>query len=116
MNTASPIQQFDDDLRRTVERLSSMALDRLERPDRTGRTPADRAHELAGRLVEATEALQSAQHEVPMVPRLRAHGAGSQLAVLGRDLAAAASTCGAAGEATLLTAAEWLRDLRVDHL
>jgi len=116
VNNPSLVQQFQDDLRRTVDRLSSMALDRLERLDASGVSAADRTCELAQRFVEVTEELAPTGHGAPVLPRLRSHGAASQLAVVGRDLAVAAELCGETGDVALGDAAGALRDLRVNHL
>jgi hypothetical protein len=116
VNNPSLVQQFRDDLRRTVDRLSSMALDRLERVDASGLSVADRTHGLAQRFVEATAELSPTGYVAPVLPRLRSHGAAAQLAVVGRDLVIAAELCGETGDGALCDAAGALRDLRVNHL
>lgn|GEM_PF-6740434 len=75
---AGPVE-FISQLERTVQRLTSMSLARLERRDEDGLSPAMRAHEISMELAE----LAGVDAQVPF---LKAHAAGSQLAVVGRDL------------------------------
>lgn len=108
--------QFQVDLERTVDRLSSLPLARLDRVDDEGRSPADRAHDLAQYLVDATALLTPDGPRSPVLPRLRSHASAAVLAVVGRDflLAALARESPAGGQ--LLAATDLLRAFRVTYL
>jgi hypothetical protein len=115
----STAEVFIAELTRTVDRLNSMSLARLDQADASGETPAARAHALCGLLVDLRSALTG--ESAPSLPRLRAHGAGSQLAVVGNDLLEAVQSVGAdsfglasptPAQATLTAAAAHLRELR----
>lgn len=115
---AAAAETFADDLDRTVDRLTSMSLPRLDHGDESGRTPAGRAHELSAYLVSVTDSLTGSASRIAQLPRLRSHAAGAQLAVVGRELAAAAQSCAdqAAALHALTEAALLLRTFRRDSL
>ncbi len=79
------VAEFRSQLQRTVDWLNSSPLDRLDRPA-SGGSIADRAYRIAQSMVTETESLRII--EPRNLPRIRSHGAGSQLAVVGEELAA----------------------------
>mgnify|MGYP000981001901 FL=1 len=81
--------EFRTQLQRTVDWLNSSPLDRLDRPT-SGGSVADRAHGIAQSMVSQTESVVGGEPKV--LPRLRAHGVGSQLSVVGSELASAIET------------------------
>lgn len=94
-DVAGLVGDVEEQLVRTVDRLRSVALVRLGRPETNGMTPADRAHRLSSQLVSITyrlrarSALDAAGDAVPRLPRLADHAAGDQLRVIGGELLAA---------------------------
>ena len=68
--------EFSEQLQRTAEWLNSLPLARLDR-EREGGSIADRAFAICQEILGLPER---------KLPRLRAHGAGSQLAVVGQEL------------------------------
>lgn len=82
--TTALLSEFSVQLERTVDWLNSMPLSRLDRSS-DGGSVLDRAHGLAQAVVAAHDQLVG--EPVRELPRLRAHGAGSQLAVVGHELA-----------------------------
>ena len=110
------LAEFSLGLKRTVDRLSTMPLSRLNHRDPEGITPADRAFAVAQQLVDCTYELTGSAP--PALPRLRSHGVAAQLEVVGHDLidqAAAANLRGPAAEAVKSLTSE-LRTLRTKHL
>ncbi|MDP3972197.1 MAG: hypothetical protein Q8P61_04705 [Candidatus Nanopelagicales bacterium] len=95
VDVADLIDNVEEQLVRTVDRLRSVTLVRLGHPEANGLTPADRAHRLSSQLVSITYrirargALDAAGDAVPRLPRLADHAAGDQLRVVGGELLAA---------------------------
>ncbi len=94
------LTDFSGQLSRTVELLRTTALARLSLADDEGLTPTSRAHALSQYLVDLTWGLSPESLPAngaagslagpPSVPEVRSHGAGVQLAVVGRELLLAA--------------------------
>jgi hypothetical protein len=81
-----PRDRLDRELRRVTDRLRTLGLARLERPGPDGRTPAQRAHEVAQALADlAADATGRDRRDVPVLP---AHAVADQVAVTGLDLRA----------------------------
>ncbi len=85
--TQTLTEEFRTQLQRTVDLLNSMPLDQIERAGEQGAV-AERAFDLSLAMVRSTEELS--EHAPRELPVLRAHGVGSQLAVVGGEMAAAA--------------------------
>lgn len=98
--------EFAAELQRTVDRLKSLPLNRLERPDADGRTPADLAFELSQVIVLRTAALRD--EPAPELPLLAPQASGAQLAVVGKEFGEVAS----ASPAELDRMSLLLRELR----
>lgn len=109
-------EQFQADLERTVGKLSSMPLARLDRADDEGRSPADRAHALAQYLVDKTTLLTPDDPTSQALPRLSSHASAAALAVVGRDFLLAALGSNPPADWQLLTATELLRAFRITYL
>ena len=105
-------ERFEADLRRTVDRLRTLGLDRLKASFAPEPSRADAAHALATRLADAAADLAGTPRRA--VPRLADRAVGDQVAVCGHDLLAAASAFAdrAVGDAALSLAADDLLDLR----
>lgn len=84
-STSTLLSEYQIQLDRTVDLLTSMPLARLERPGESG-SVADRAFSLSASIVATGDVLVGSMARE--LPRLRAHGAGVQLAVVGQELAA----------------------------
>ncbi|MGV1035975.1 MAG: hypothetical protein ACOYD0_02970 [Candidatus Nanopelagicales bacterium] len=94
------VTDLSGQLTRTAELLRTMALPRLSLADSEGLTPTARAHTLSQLLVDLTWELSPGSFpsiagidrltEPPHLPEVRAHGAGVQLAVVGREFLVAA--------------------------
>ncbi len=94
------LTDFSGQLSRTVELLRTTALARLSLADDEGLTPTSRAHALSQYLVDLAWGLSpdsfpasgagGSLAEPPPAPEVRSHGAGAQLAVVGRELLLAA--------------------------
>jgi hypothetical protein len=108
----TPNERFEADLRRTVDRLRTLGLDRLKASFGPEPTRADAAHALAARLAAAAADLEGTPRRA--LPRLADQAVGDQVAVCGHDLLAAASAAAdrAVGDAMLSLAADDLLDLR----
>lgn len=87
--TAALADEFGQQLQRTVDWLNSMPLDRLERATEVG-SLADRSYAASLAMVRDTEAFDGLPERD--LPRLRPHGVGAQLAVVGAELSTAALT------------------------
>lgn len=110
MGAASPGRaRFEADLRRTVDRVGSLALPRLAAAFEPEATRADAVRALVQHLADAAADLAGEPRRV--VPRLGDHAVGDQLAVCGHDLLAAAASDGS-DDAALTAAADDLLDLR----
>jgi hypothetical protein len=81
-NTTQDVE-FSEQLQRTAEWLNSLPLARLDR-EREGGSIADRAFAICQEMIRETESILGLPER--QLPRLRAHGAGSQLAVVGQEL------------------------------
>lgn len=77
------------ELRRVVDRLRSLSVDRLARPAPPWPSAVAGAHATAQRLADLAAGLEGGPRRA--VPTLRAGGAGDQVAVTGHDLLAAAA-------------------------
>lgn len=105
-------QAFSQELARTADWLRTIPLARLD-------PVADRAHEVSQQLAGLAESLRGVA-QAPIVPRLRPHASGDQIAVLGHDLLAAARQAESDGRAgpgdqvaaALRAGADVLRELR----
>ena len=108
----TPTERFEADLRRTVDRVRTLGLDRRRASFEPEATRADAAHAVAGRLADAAADLEGAPRRA--VPRLADQAVGDQVAVCGHDLlsAASATTDRAVADAVLGRAADDLLDLR----
>jgi hypothetical protein len=95
---------LDRELGRVVGRLRGLSLERLQRPDDQGVTPASRTHDCAQHLADL--AADAAGRDRRPVPALAAHGAADQLTVVARDVLAEGD------EAAVATAADALAGLR----
>ena len=97
----TPTERFEADLRRTVDRLRTLGLDRLKASFEPEPTRADAAADLEGAPRRT-------------VPRLADPAVGDQLAVCGHDLlaVAAVSTDRACADEALTRAADDLLGLR----
>jgi hypothetical protein len=84
----TPRERFGADLTRTVDRLRTLGLARLEASFAPEPTRADAAHEVAQRLADESADLEGRPRR--QLPTLGAHAVGDQLAVTGHDLLAAA--------------------------
>ena len=86
-STRELVTEFRAQVQRTADWLNSTPLDQLAR-DTDGPSIADRAYSANLAIVRSTESIKG---DAPRaLPRLAAHGVGSQLAVVGNELAAAA--------------------------
>jgi hypothetical protein len=83
--------EFAEQLQRTVDWLNSLSLERLDR-SLEGGSIADRAFQICHDLIRETEAIEGLPARE--LPRLRAHGTGSQLAVVGQEFAEAMASEG----------------------
>lgn len=81
MSDSTPAEQFERDLKRTVDRLAAIPLTHLERVDDDGLTLAVRTWRLA----------QAWAGPNLDVPRLRTHATADQLAVVGREFRSTAT-------------------------
>ncbi len=95
LRLAEVCEELSRQLERTVSWLTSMPLNRLDRGD-PGPSIAARANEMANRLVRIQLVLEPASYPLHaadelLVPRVKSHAAGSQLAVVGNELLAATS-------------------------
>ncbi len=112
----TPVERFEADLGRTVDRLRSMGLARLAASFEPEPTRADAGRDLAQRLADLAADLVGEPHRA--LPRLGDQAVGDQVAVTGRDLLSAALSAGEraadrfAAEATLVAAADDLLDVR----
>jgi len=108
----TPTERFEADLRRTVDRLRTLGLDRLTASFEPEPTRADAATAAAQRLADAAADLEGAPRRT--VPRLADPAVGDQLAVCGHDLlaVAAVSTDRACADEALTRAADDLLGLR----
>ena len=79
-----PRAVLDRELDRVLSRLRGLSLERLQRPDDSGASPAGRAHDCAQRLADL--AADAAGRQRRPVPELAAHGAADQLAVMAHDV------------------------------
>ena len=103
--------RFEADLRRTVDRLRTLGLDRLKASFAPEPTRADAAYAVAGRLADAAADLDGGPRRA--LPRLADQAVGDQVAVCGHELLAASSVADrAVGDAALSLAADDLLDLR----
>ena len=83
--------EFAQQLHRTVDWLNSLPLERLDRPREDG-SIADRTSRICQDLIRETEAIEGLPARE--LPRLRAHGTGSQLAVVGQEFSEAMTSEG----------------------
>lgn len=88
-STQELVTEFRAQIARTAESLNSAPLDRVARQTH-GRSLADRAYDVSLAIVRSTETIQGGPPRD--LPRLAVHGVGSQLAVVGEELAVAAET------------------------
>jgi len=104
--------RFTADLRRTVDRLRTLGLDRLRASFEPEPTRADAALDVAQHLADAAADLEGLPRRT--LPRLSVGAVGDQVAVCGQDLLAAAAGAPDPTHADqLLThAADALLDLR----
>lgn len=111
-STPDSADEFDAQLSRTVDLLRAMPVDRLSRVGPDGTSIADRAYALTLELLSKTRELDPrAPQSQP--PRLKAHGIGDQVAVIGTEFARAAVTRGDLAAARALDwAADRCRDFR----
>jgi len=108
----TPTERFEADLRRTVDRLRTLGLDRLGASFEPEPTRADAAHAVATRLADAAADLVGTPRRA--LPRLADQAVGDQVAVCGHELlaAAAAAPDRTLADAALGLAADDLLDLR----
>jgi hypothetical protein len=92
------------ELDRVLGRLRALSLDRLQRSDPSGVSPAARAHDCAQRLADL--AADAEGRDRRPLPRLAPHGVADQLAVTAHDV------LGEGDERTVVTAGELLTALR----
>jgi len=108
----TPRERFTVDLRRTVERVRTLGLDRLRASFDPEPTRADAALDVAQQLADAAADLEAGPRRT--LPRLSVAAVGDQVAVCGHDLLAA--TAGAPdptyADQLLTHAADALLDLR----
>jgi hypothetical protein len=97
-----PRAVLDRELERVATRLRGLALERLQRPDDQGVTPASRTHDCAQHL--ANLAADAAGQPRRPVPVLAAHGAADQLTVVAHDMLAEGDEPSFAAAAEALTA------------
>jgi hypothetical protein len=97
-----PQAVLDRELGRAVTRLRGLSLERLQRPDDQGVTPARWTHGCAQRLADL--AADSAGRPRRPVPVLAAHGVADQLAVTAHDVLAEGDDAAVAAAAAALTA------------
>lgn len=81
--------EFAEQLQRTAEWLNSLPLARLDR-DREADSIADRAFAVCQDMIRETESIKGLPER--QLPKLRAHGTGSQLVVVGQELSEAMAT------------------------
>jgi hypothetical protein len=101
---------FDGELRRELvreldrvtDRLRSLSLDRLQRPDAEGRAPEQRAREVAQALADLAADATGRPHRP--LPVLRPHGVADQVAVTGADVLAEAGPASQRQALDVLTA------------
>ena len=123
--SSTPRQRLQADLGRTVDRLRTLGLTRLEAAFAPEPTRATAARRVAQHLADTAADLEGRPRRI--LPTLGVQAAGDQLAVTGHDLLAAAAAAetpvapgdpgsprstGAAVDAMLLEAADLLLDLR----
>jgi hypothetical protein len=97
-----PRAVLDRELGRAVTRLRGLSLERLQRPDDQGVTPASRTHRCAQRLADL--AADAAGRPRRPVPVLAAHGVADQLTVTAHDVLADGDDAAVAAAAAALTA------------
>jgi hypothetical protein len=97
-----PRAVLDRELGRVVTRLRGLSLERLQRPDDEGATPASRTHNCSQHLADlAADAAGRARRPVPV---LAAHGVADQLTVVAHDVLAEGDDAAVAAAAAALTA------------
>jgi hypothetical protein len=97
-----PRAVLDRELGRVVTRLRGLSLERLQRPDEEGTTPASRTHDCSQHLADlAADAAGRARRPVPV---LAAHGVADQLTVVAHDVLAEGDDAAVAAAAAALTA------------
>jgi hypothetical protein len=97
-----PRALLDRELGRVVTRLRGLSLERLQRPDDAGVTPASRTHDCSQHLADlAADAAGRARRPVPV---LAAHGVADQLAVVAHDVLAEGDEAAIGAAAEALTA------------
>jgi hypothetical protein len=97
-----PRALLDRELGRVVTRLRGLSLERLQRPDDAGVTPASRTHDCSQHLADlAADAAGRARRPVPV---LAAHGVADQLAVVAHDVLAERDEAAIGAAAEALTA------------
>ena len=124
-DSSTPRQRLQADLTRTVDRLRTLGLARLEADFAPEPTRADAARRVAQHLADVTADLEGRPRRP--LPVLGVQGYGDQLAVVGHDLLAATSDPGTSTvptdlrtdrvgsaelDAVVLGAADLLLDLR----
>jgi hypothetical protein len=113
-DTRSAQEHFEAQLVRTVDRLRTLGLARLEASFEPEATRVEAARALAQRFADQAAGL--AGHPVRVLPPLATAATGDQLAVCGHDLVAACDRAATGPSADvdeiLMTAADLLLDLR----
>jgi hypothetical protein len=97
-----PWSLLDRELGRVVTRLRGLSLERLQRPDDAGVSPASRTHDCAQRLADL--AADAAGRPRRPVPGLAAHASADQLTVVAHDVLAEGDEPAVAAAAEALTA------------
>jgi hypothetical protein len=97
-----PRTLVDRELGRVVARLRGLSLERLQRPDDGGVTPASRTHDCAQHLADlAADAAGRSRRPLPV---LAAHAAADQLTVTAHDVLDEGDDAAIAAAAPALTA------------
>jgi hypothetical protein len=97
-----PRAVLDRELGRVATRLRGLALERLQRSDDQGVSPAGRTHDCAQHLADLTA--NAARRSRRPLPVLAAHGAADQLTVVVHDVLAEGDDASIAAAAQALTA------------
>lgn len=92
--------EFREQLQRSVDRINSLPLERVERVS-DGGSIAQRVYDISLAMVRNTEALTGLDPRP--LPSLRAHGVGAQLAVVGEEFATASLAAATSATADLLS-------------